>query len=75
MELKVNGARIFAATGGRPFDPAFPAVLFLHGAGMDAAQQHGLRQDDGRIPVPRGRDRRARRLTLRGAGRRAVIRT
>jgi len=35
MELTVNGDRIFAATGGCPFDPALPAVVFLHGAGMD----------------------------------------
>jgi len=35
MEMNVNGDRIFAATGGRPFDPALPAVVFLHGAGMD----------------------------------------
>jgi pimeloyl-ACP methyl ester carboxylesterase len=35
MDLKVDGRRIYAATGGRPFDPARPAVLFVHGAGMD----------------------------------------
>lgn len=35
MELTVDGKRVFAATGGRPFDPALPAVLFVHGAGMD----------------------------------------
>src|SRR3546814_4256954 len=26
---------VFAATGGRPFDPALPALVFVHGAGMD----------------------------------------
>jgi pimeloyl-ACP methyl ester carboxylesterase len=31
----VDGQRAFAATGGRPFDPAQPSVLFIHGAGMD----------------------------------------
>ena len=35
MELTVDGHKVFAATGGRPFDPALPAVVFLHGAGMD----------------------------------------
>jgi pimeloyl-ACP methyl ester carboxylesterase len=35
MILTVDGAAIFASTGGRPFDAAKPAVLFLHGAGMD----------------------------------------
>jgi pimeloyl-ACP methyl ester carboxylesterase len=35
MELKVDGRRVYAATGGRPFDPARPAVLLVHGAGMD----------------------------------------
>ena len=35
MELQVDGRAVFAATGGRPFDPRLPAVVFLHGAGMD----------------------------------------
>lgn len=35
MELHVDGHRVFAATGGRPFDPGQPAIVFLHGAGMD----------------------------------------
>lgn len=35
MELTVNGAPVFAHTGGRPFDPALPAVVLIHGAGMD----------------------------------------
>lgn len=35
MELTVDGRRVYAATGGRPFDPARPAVIFIHGAGMD----------------------------------------
>ena len=35
MELKVDGASVFAATGGKPFDPSLPAVVFIHGAGMD----------------------------------------
>lgn len=35
MELTVNGLPVHAATGGRPFDPARPALLFLHGSAMD----------------------------------------
>ena len=35
MDLTVNGASVFAATGGRPFDAVSPAVVLLHGAGMD----------------------------------------
>ncbi len=33
--MTVDGKRVFAATGGRTFDPAQPTVLFIHGAGMD----------------------------------------
>lgn len=35
MKLNVEGREIFAATGGKEFDPAKPSVAFLHGAGMD----------------------------------------
>jgi pimeloyl-ACP methyl ester carboxylesterase len=35
MQLVVNGAKTYAATGGRDFDPALPLVIFLHGAGLD----------------------------------------
>lgn len=35
MQLTVDGRAVFAATGGRDFDPALPAVIFVHGAGMD----------------------------------------
>jgi pimeloyl-ACP methyl ester carboxylesterase len=35
MQLSVNGAEAFVATGGREFDPALPAVVLLHGAGFD----------------------------------------
>ena len=35
MNLKVDGIDIICGTGGRPFDPARPAIIFLHGAGMD----------------------------------------
>ena len=32
MELTVNGQRAYAYTGSKPFDPALPTVVFLHGA-------------------------------------------
>jgi pimeloyl-ACP methyl ester carboxylesterase len=35
MYLLVNGAKTFAGTGGRDFDPALPLVVFVHGAGLD----------------------------------------
>lgn len=35
MELQVDGKKVFAATGGKPFDPGQPVVIFVHGAGMD----------------------------------------
>jgi pimeloyl-ACP methyl ester carboxylesterase len=35
MRLTVEGNDVFAGTGGRDFDPALPAVVFLHGAGFD----------------------------------------
>jgi pimeloyl-ACP methyl ester carboxylesterase len=35
MEFTVDGKRVYAATGGKPFDPKLPAVLFIHGAGGD----------------------------------------
>lgn len=35
MNLTIDGADVFIATGGRPADPALPAIVFLHGAGFD----------------------------------------
>ena len=35
MELRVGGARAFAATGGKPFDPRLPVTVFVHGAAFD----------------------------------------
>jgi len=35
MEIKVDGKRVFAATGGKAFDAALPCIVFIHGAGMD----------------------------------------
>ncbi|SMF69149.1 Pimeloyl-ACP methyl ester carboxylesterase [Azospirillum oryzae] len=35
MQLTVNGTPVFVHTGGRDIDPARPAVVLIHGAGMD----------------------------------------
>ncbi|HEV7915706.1 MAG TPA: alpha/beta hydrolase [Albitalea sp.] len=35
MELSVAGRRAYAYTGGKPFDPTLPCVVFLHGALCD----------------------------------------
>jgi pimeloyl-ACP methyl ester carboxylesterase len=35
MMISVNGADAFVSTGGKPLDPALPAILMLHGAGFD----------------------------------------
>jgi pimeloyl-ACP methyl ester carboxylesterase len=35
MILTVDGAEVFATTGGKPFNPELPLVVFLHGAGFD----------------------------------------
>jgi pimeloyl-ACP methyl ester carboxylesterase len=35
MNIILGSGTAFAATGGRPFDKALPAVVFIHGAGMD----------------------------------------
>jgi pimeloyl-ACP methyl ester carboxylesterase len=46
MELRADGKRAFAGTGGRSFDASLPTVVLLHGAGMDhsvwAAQARSL---------------------------------
>jgi pimeloyl-ACP methyl ester carboxylesterase len=35
MRILVNGSDTFVATGGKDFDSSLPAIVFLHGAGMD----------------------------------------
>lgn len=35
MEFSVDGRKVFAATGGKAFDPAKPTAVFVHGAGMN----------------------------------------
>ncbi len=35
MELIINDAPIYVATGGKDFDPKLPTVVFLHGSGGD----------------------------------------
>jgi pimeloyl-ACP methyl ester carboxylesterase len=46
MEFSSGGARVFAGSGGRAFDPALPTLALLHGAGMNhtvwAAQARAL---------------------------------
>ena len=35
MQLRVNGRTAYAATGGRRFEASRPAIVFIHGAGLD----------------------------------------
>ncbi|MDX1403554.1 MAG: alpha/beta hydrolase [Woeseiaceae bacterium] len=35
MILEVHGKRVFASTGGKPYENAAPCVIFLHGSGLD----------------------------------------
>jgi pimeloyl-ACP methyl ester carboxylesterase len=35
MEIATPAGALYASTGGKPFDPAQPTVVFIHGAGMD----------------------------------------
>jgi len=35
MNFIVQGYPAYAYTGGRPFDPKLPAIVFIHGAGLD----------------------------------------
>ena len=35
MDIEVDGARAFAATGGKTFDPGLPVTVFVHGAAFD----------------------------------------
>ena len=35
MKLQVRGVETFATTGGRPFVPEQPTIVFVHGAGMN----------------------------------------
>ena len=35
MRILVNGSHTFVATGGKDFNSSLPAIVFLHGAGMD----------------------------------------
>ena len=35
VEFATRLGTLWAATGGRPFDPGLPTVVFLHGAGLD----------------------------------------
>lgn len=35
MHFDLDGKRVFAATGGKPFEAGRPTVVFLHGSGLD----------------------------------------
>ncbi len=35
MKLQVNGREAYAYTGGKPFDPTLPCIVFIHGAVND----------------------------------------
>ena len=35
MDIQVDGKNLFAATGGKDFDPAQPTIVFVHGGGLD----------------------------------------
>ncbi len=35
MYFEINGRKVFATTGGKPFDNSKPTVVFLHGSGFD----------------------------------------
>lgn len=35
MELRVGGESAYAYTGGKPFDPEIPAIVFVHGGAQD----------------------------------------
>jgi pimeloyl-ACP methyl ester carboxylesterase len=35
MDCLVDGRKVYAGTGGTPFDASKPAIVFIHGAGLD----------------------------------------
>ncbi|MCC7411907.1 MAG: alpha/beta hydrolase [Gammaproteobacteria bacterium] len=35
MDIEVRGTQYYAYTGGKPFDPALPTIVLIHGAGLD----------------------------------------
>jgi pimeloyl-ACP methyl ester carboxylesterase len=37
MEIQLTGRKVFLADYGKPFDPARPTILLVHGAGMDGS--------------------------------------
>jgi pimeloyl-ACP methyl ester carboxylesterase len=52
MEITLDGAQVFAGTGGRAFDPALPTIVLVHGAGMD----HTVFAQQARALAHRGRN-------------------
>jgi len=63
LEFEVDGHTVFAATGGREFDPSRPTIIFVHGAGND----HSVWQMPGRYFAFHGRSSLA--VDLPGHGR------
>jgi pimeloyl-ACP methyl ester carboxylesterase len=63
MRIMVDGAEVFAATGGTARDPTLPDMVLLHGAGMD----HTVWQNQARYLAHHGRNIFA--LDLPGHGR------
>lgn len=35
MQIDLDGQAVYAATGGRPFEPGQPTIVFIHGGGAD----------------------------------------
>ena len=35
MQIELDGQAVYAATGGRPFEPGRPTIVFIHGGGAD----------------------------------------
>jgi len=50
VRFSVDGVEIFAATGGKEFDPGRPVLIFVHGAGFD----HSVWQQQTRYFAHRG---------------------
>ena len=50
MELLVDGRRAYAYTGGKPFDPALPCIVFVPGA-LNDHNRAGADNPGGYLPM------------------------